>query len=219
MSFLKAPPRNIYFGCLKESKSEGGETALCDFRKVYKDLSPELRDKFISKKIKYRRKHYSVGEKWTYDVGAMKTWSELFGASTKKEVEDICKEENAPGVQWIGPNNDIFLQEWIDDPCQTHPISNELVWFNHSQVFHWTAFPAELWFAFLRIKSLPLFVHFMMISFFTFVKYGILGYKMSLDITFGDNSPITLLEMNEVRRAIHENMVFSRWSKGEYVEI
>ena len=34
MSFLKAPPRQLYFGCIKASTSGGGETALCDFRKV-----------------------------------------------------------------------------------------------------------------------------------------------------------------------------------------
>ncbi len=34
MSFLKSPPKQLYFGCLQESKSGGGETALCDFRAV-----------------------------------------------------------------------------------------------------------------------------------------------------------------------------------------
>lgn len=45
MSFLKAPPRQLYFGCLKASKCMGGETALCDFRKVYQDLPSALVEK------------------------------------------------------------------------------------------------------------------------------------------------------------------------------
>jgi hypothetical protein len=45
MSFLKAPPRQLYFGCLKASKCMGGETAICDFRKVYQDLPLDLREK------------------------------------------------------------------------------------------------------------------------------------------------------------------------------
>jgi hypothetical protein len=65
MSFLKSPPRQLYFGCLKESVSGGGETSLCDFRKVYQDLPPALQTKFDTLKIVYQRTHFRVGEKWT----------------------------------------------------------------------------------------------------------------------------------------------------------
>jgi hypothetical protein len=219
MSFLKAPPRELYFGCLKESKSLGGETALCDFRRVYQDLSEELRTKFATKKIKYTRKHLKVGETWTYDVGAMLGWPRLFDTSDPKQVEAICREEESPDVQWIGPDHDTFLQEWIDDPFQRHPITNELAWFNHSQVFHWTTFPAELWFAFRRMHNIRLFLHFVLVSIFNIIKYGIFGYKMALNTSFGDGSPITFREMNEIRKAIHKNMVFSRWKKGDILAI
>lgn len=212
MSFLKAPPRFLYFGCMKESSTLGGETSLCDFRKVYQDLSPQLRDKFLTKQIKYTRKNHRIGEKWTYDVGAMKSWEELFGTTSKEEVEKICKEEDAPPARWI---NDTFYQEWVDKPYQVHPITNEPVWFNHTQVFHWSTFPAELWYAFCRMKSLKLFVHFVLVSIFTIIKYGILGYKMSLDVSFGDDTPISFEEMNEVRDVIHRHLVFSRWQKGD----
>mmetsp|Transcript_5697 Transcript_5697/g.6389 ORF Transcript_5697/g.6389 Transcript_5697/m.6389 type:complete len:470 (-) Transcript_5697:141-1550(-) len=215
MSFLKAPPRNLYFCCLQESKAVGGETSLCDFRKVYQDLSPSLRDKFVTKKIKYKRKHSKVGEKFTYDAGAMKTWIELFDTSEKTKVEEICQEEDAPMVQWVGPNKDTFMQEWMDDPCMLHPVTNEPVWFNHSQVFHWTTFPSELWYAFCRVRDIHLLFHFLFVSIFSIIKYGLLGYKMALDTTFGDGTPITYHEMNEIRDTIHKNMVFSRWRKGD----
>jgi hypothetical protein len=215
MSFLKAPPRQIYFGCLKASKCMGGETALCDFRKVYQDLPAELREKLATKKIKYTRKHLKVGEKYTFDVGAMLGWAKIFGTSDPKEVEAICRQEDAAPAQWIGPNKDIFLQEWIDEPFQKHPVTGETVWFNHSQVFHWTTFPAEMWHSIRRINGWKLLIHFIVVSIFTFIKYGILGYKMALNTTFGDGSPITFKEMNEIRAAIHKNMVFSRWEKGD----
>lgn len=215
MSFLKSPPRQLYFGCMKASKSVGGETALCDFRKVYQDLSPELREKFANKKIKYTRKHYKVGEKWTYDVGAMLGWPKLFGTEDIDEVEQICLQEQAPKVQWVGPNKDTFVQEWIDEPFQRHPVTLEMVWFNHTNVFHWTTFPAELWFAFRRFNDIRFLIHCIMITIFTVIKYGILGYKMALNSTFGDGTPITLKEMNEVRAAMHKNMIFSRWQEGD----
>ncbi|KAL7525073.1 hypothetical protein ACHAXR_000847, partial [Thalassiosira sp. AJA248-18] len=134
MAFLKSPPRQLYFGCLKESNSAGGETSLCDFRKVYQELDPTVRLKFESKGVLYRRKHGMVGDTWTVDVGAMLSWPAMFGTPHKNEVEAICQEEDAPEVQWIGPNEDNFFQEWNDDSCQLHPVTKEKVWFNHAQV-------------------------------------------------------------------------------------
>eukprot|EP01083_Nonionella_stella_P118438 353576_1 len=216
MSFLNAPPQQIYFGCLKESKSAvGGETSLCDFRKLYHELSPALRNKLITKKIKYQRTHSKVGERFTFDVGGMLSWVDLFKTSDKQKVEKICKEEDAPIVQWIGANQDTFLQEWVDEPFQLHPVTREHVWFNHTQVFHWTAFPCELWYACCRVRDIRLFLHFVFVSIYNVVIYGLLGYKMALDSTFGDGKPISFQEMNEIRDVIHKNMVFSRWSKGD----
>jgi alpha-ketoglutarate-dependent taurine dioxygenase len=219
MSFLKAPPRQLYFGCIKASKSAGGETALCDFRKVYDDLLPELRYKLTTKKLKYTRTHKKVGERLTYDVGAMLSWHQLFGTPDQMKVEEICREEGAPVPQWIGPDEDTFFQEWVDEPFQRHPVTGELAWFNHSNVFHWTTFPAELWFAFNRVQDIRLFIHFVLITIFSLIKYGLLGYKMALNPVFGDGEAITLQEMNEIRRAIHKNMVFSRWQKGDIMAI
>jgi len=219
MSFLNSPPRQLYFGCLQASKTSGGETALCDFRKVYQELSPELREKFAAKKIKYTRTHFKVGEKWTYDVGAMLGWPQLFGTEDLDEVEEICLQEQAPQVHWIGPNKDTFLQEWIDEPYQRHPVTHEMVWFNHTNVFHWTTFPAELWFAFSRLRDIRFFLHAVLIAIFTFIKYGLLRYKMALNSSFGDGTPISISEMNQVRAAIHKHMIFSRWQKGDIIAI
>jgi hypothetical protein len=207
MSFLKSPPRHLYFGCMKASATPGGETALCDFRKVYQDISPQLREKLQSKKMKYTRTHFKVGEKYTYDVGAMLGWPMLFGTPDKQQVESIVQEEEAPAVQWTRPrpNNDTFVQEWIDEPFQRHPVTNEMVWFNHSQVFHWPTFPMELFYAFCRVKDFHLLLHFLVVSIFCVIKYGLMGYKMALNTTFGDGSPIAFHEMNEIRSAIHRN--------------
>jgi alpha-ketoglutarate-dependent taurine dioxygenase len=215
MAFLKSPPKQLYFGCLKESRSRGGETSLCDFRKVYQELDPAVRDKFEAKKVLYIRKHGKVGDKWTVDVGAMLSWTQMFGTSDQQEVETICQEEDAPEVQWIGPNKDTFFQEWKDDACQLHPVTKEKVWFNHAQVFHWSTFPAELWYAFFRIRDIRFLLRSIIIAIIAVIKYCLLGHRMALDIRFGDGSPISVSEMNQVRKVVHKNMVFSTWKKGD----
>ena len=127
-------PRQLYFGCLKEASSGGGETSLCDFRKVYQEMDPVIRQKFEDKRVLYNRTHPKTGEKWTFDVGSMLSWRQMFGTSDMQEVEAISKEEDGAPVQWIGPKNDTFFQSWQDDAVQLHPVTKEKVWFNHAQV-------------------------------------------------------------------------------------
>ena len=53
MSFLPAPPRKLFFCCLEAPTSSGGETCLCDFKKVYEQMNPEIRQKFEEKGVSY----------------------------------------------------------------------------------------------------------------------------------------------------------------------
>lgn len=215
MAFLKSPPRQLYFGCLQESNSGGGETSLCDFRKVYQELDHDVRKKFEEKKVLYNRTHPKIGAKWTVDVGSMLSWTQLFGTSDMDEVEAISQEEDAAPVNWVGPNNDTFHQEWTDEATQLHPDTKEKVWFNHAQVFHYSTFPAELFHAFTRIGDIRFLLRAIFIGFVAVIKYYLLGHRMALDIRFGDGSPISISEMNEVRKVVHKNMVFSTWEKGD----
>jgi alpha-ketoglutarate-dependent taurine dioxygenase len=218
MSFLPEPPSQLYFGCLRPSRSSGGETALCDFRAVARDLSPDLQSKLLSKGIRYTRTHRRAGSRYTYDVSEMVGWQDLFGTSSKEEVERICRLEGTP-VEWSGPGGDTFVSVTHSPAFQVHPVTGEPVWFNHSQVFHWTTFAAELWFAFCRTLEVRLFLHFVWIAVYSCVRYGLLGHKMSLQADFGDGTPITAREMGRIRSAIHRNMVFSRWQRGDLLLI
>lgn len=51
MSFLPAPPRQLFFCCLEAPTSSGGETCLCDFAKVYQQMDPKIREKFEEKGV------------------------------------------------------------------------------------------------------------------------------------------------------------------------
>lgn len=212
MSFLPAPPKHLYFGCLKPSASAGGETALADFRKVFQDVPPELKQKLLRKGLRYTRTHKRHGAWLTYDVSDMLGWPSLFGTDNKAEVEAMCRAEGVP-FHW--DENDTFVSVTQSQAFQLHPITRELVWFNHIQVFHWTTFAAELWFAFKRTWELRLLMQCILIGMFSVIKYGILRHKMSLHVTFGDGECISVREMSQIRRAIHKNMVFNRWQKGD----
>ena len=218
MSFLPEPPSQLYFGCLKPSASVGGETSLADFRSVFRDLPSDLKQKLLDKGIRYTRTHRRVGAKYTYDVSEMLGWPQLFGTDSKEEVERICAKEGIP-YEWQGEDQDVFVSTTQSDAFQLHPVTGEHVWFNHTQVFHWTTFAAELWFAFVRTWEIRLFLHCLFIGLYSILRYVVLGHKMSLNATFGDGEPISVQEMTQIRNAIHQNMVFSRWEKGDLLLI
>ena len=218
MSFLPAPPRKLFFSAIKAPKTVGGETALADFRKVYQDLPTKLRNKLADKKLLYRRSHSKKGQRFTHDVAAMQGWPEVFGTSDKSEVEKIARSENMP-MRWEGRNKDRFVSEFVSDPFQLHPETNEPVWFNHAQVFHWTTFPAELFAAFRRTHEWRLLLHAIQVGVVSIIKYGLLRQKMALTASFGDGTAISVWEMHQIRKAVHKNMVFNRWNKGDIVMI
>ena len=46
MTFVAEPPRRVFFCCLDAPAEGSGETPLCDFRKVWRDLDPEVKRRF-----------------------------------------------------------------------------------------------------------------------------------------------------------------------------
>jgi alpha-ketoglutarate-dependent taurine dioxygenase len=215
MSFLPSPPKQLYFSALQAPTTIGGETAVADFRQVYRDLPRKLREKLSTKKLRYTRTHRKVGtERNTHDVASMLSWPELFGTSDPQQVERLAAGEGMP-LRWEGKNKDIFVSEFQSEPFQLHPDTNEPVFFNHANVFHWTSFPAELFAAFRRTKDLRFLGHALKVTVKSVILYGILRRKMALHVAFGDGTPITILEMHHIRKAVHKNMVFNRWQKGD----
>ena len=76
-------------------------------------------------------------------------------------------------------------------------------------------FAAELYYAFTRIRDIRFLFRAIIIGIVAIIKYCLLGHRMALDIRYGDDSPISVADMNEVRRVVHKNMVFSTWQKGD----
>jgi hypothetical protein len=97
-------------------------------------------------------------------------------------------------------------------------VTGEPVWFNHSQVFHLSAAAGEyrrilrrqpeLRYAALRqvARAAVLFKR-------AFTRTE----DQVLHCTFGDGSPIPDEDMERVRDAIWQNMVFFRWQVGDIV--
>lgn len=217
MSFVKKPPERLLFCCLVAPRSAGGETPLCDFRAVYRDLDPEVRERFVRKGVRNVRNYAGPDGGAPMGPWQLKPWHALFGTTDRDRVEAICR-ENDFEFTWL-PGGKLRLVN-VQPAVRAHPITGEPVWFNHSQVFHLTQAPGEYrriaerqdpW----RMRGLAL------------LSTGLVALQrrlksdddQAMQCTFGDGTPIPDSDMEAVRDAIWKNLRAFRWQVGDIVVI
>ena len=121
----------LYFFCVKASES-GGETPIADVRKVYKRLDPEIRNRFLEKKMMLAR---------NYNDGFGLSWQEVYQTEDKNEVEAYCR-ENSIEFEW--KDGDRLRTRQIRPAVRKHPKTGEPVWFNHAAFFHYTSLEPKM---------------------------------------------------------------------------
>lgn len=124
VSYLKNVPKICFFYCLIPSKI-GGETPIADCRTFLKNLDPEIKKRFIDKKIKYVQNFY--------DGVLGKSWQKTFETEDKSFVEDFCKKEDAQ-ISW-GKESELKIT-YFRDATIKHPKTGEEVWFNQADQWH-----------------------------------------------------------------------------------
>jgi Taurine catabolism dioxygenase TauD, TfdA family len=122
-SYSRVWGKKIIFCCIQPAE-EGGETPLADSRRVLKDISPGLVNKFRTKGVKYRR--YLMP-----DLGM--PWQEVFQTNDRAVAEDICRKNN---IHYKFVDNYALILEWVKPAVYRHPVSGEETWFNHVFFFN-----------------------------------------------------------------------------------
>lgn len=123
MAYSRNWPMKIAFFCIKKAE-QGGETPIADSRKVFERIQPEIREKFMQKKVMYVR---------NYGGGIDLPWQNVFNAGSKSEVEDYCVQA---GIEFEWKENDRLRTRQICQAVAKHPQTNEMVWFNQAHLFH-----------------------------------------------------------------------------------
>jgi alpha-ketoglutarate-dependent taurine dioxygenase len=122
-SYAMSWPMRICFFC-SEAPLTGGETPIADCRKVYQYLDPQIRDRFIEKKVMYARNYGSK-----IDL----SWQTAFQTTDRAEVEEYCR--NAPiDFEWL--EDDRLRTRQVRESVAAHPKTGEVVWFNQAHLFH-----------------------------------------------------------------------------------
>lgn len=122
-SFNLEWPSKILFCCVRPA-DEGGETPLADSCKVYEDVPPEIRARFVAKGVMYVRK---------YGAGLGLDWQTVFQTDDRCAVEEICRRE---GTQFEWKQGDRLRTAVVRPATVRHRATGLEAWFNQAQHWH-----------------------------------------------------------------------------------
>lgn len=177
-------PMKLLFHCV-EPASRGGRTTLAEMTKVTAMIPAAIKDEFERKKVRYVR---------NYRAGVDLPWEEVFGTSSKGEVERFCV-ENDLEYQWTEGG---LKTMQVCQAFASHPITGEKIWFNQAHLFHLSALdPAsqKMMLAFFGEGGLP------------------------RNSYFGDGSAIGGDVLDQIRAAFDHNKLLFEWRKGDVLLI
>jgi hypothetical protein len=217
MSFLRDPPRRLFFTCLEANRAPGGETPLVDVRQVWRDLDPSVRASFEKRGVLIVRNYVGPEGGSRLDLWKLKRWDEMFRTTDRAAIEKRCREVGLDFAWKEGGG----LRLWNQQPAfHAHPRTGEIAWFNHSQVFHLSAAPAE----YRRIARRQGAFRYGLLA--AVAGAAVMAKKtltrpedQAMHCCWPDWTPISDAEMDAVRDAIWKNLVFFPWQRGDVVAI
>lgn len=215
MSFVKNYPRRIFFCCLVASE-DGGETPLVDFRKVYADLDPQVRRRFIDRGIRGIRNYSGPQGGGRFDLWKLKRWDEMFQTTDRGAVEAKCRQEGFE-PSWEASDRLRLISK--HDAVHNHPETGEPVWFNHSLVFHLSAAPGEYRRIYERRHDLRSWFFWQLSRVLVATKRSTPAEDQAMHCTYLDGGEIPDADMEHVRDIVWKHMVIQPWQKGDVVAL
>lgn len=216
MSFLHNPPSNLFFYCYT-APGKDGETPIVDFRKVYAQLDPKVREAFVTKGVRTIRNYNGPEKKDGMDMWKLKRWDEMFLTTDKAKVEATCN-EHLIQYQWLDNGKLRLLND--QDATIKHPETGEPVWFNHTQVFHVASAAIEYGYIVKRLGTLrAMFYNMVTKSMTVLKKLTTKPEEQAMHCTFSDGTPIPDSYVENLEKVIWDNMCFFPWRKGDLLAI
>lgn len=216
MTFIKEPPRRIFFACMVQPQAGGGETPLVDFRKVYQDLDASVRDRFDAKGIKIIRNYAGPNSNSRFNLFELKPWTAMFG--TDKQQAQARAEQEDFEVTWT--KGDGMRLTSHQPAVRPHPHTGEKAWYSHLQVFHISTASGEFERIYRKRSSLKNLALWRATQ--AMVKVQQLLKKPdehAMHCTYSDGSEIPQADVDHLRDVIWDNMQLTPWQKGDVVAI
>jgi alpha-ketoglutarate-dependent taurine dioxygenase len=215
MSYATNPPINIFFYCHVEP-DYGGESPICNFRKVYAELNSKIRDEFDKKGVITVRNYSGLGSKSRFNLFELKKWNEIFNTTEKAEVEKQCREQHIE-FEWLDGGNLRLLHR--TPAAIEHPVTSEKTWFNHLQVFHPHGADVEYSYIHHHQHRAKTFFWKNFIALMVKLKSRTAPMEQSMNVLFGDGTPIPDSYVEHVEGVIWKNMVLMPWKKKDVIAL
>ena len=165
--------------------SEGGETPIADGRRVYESVRPEIRERFEKSGVQYVKNMHGN------EHGFGKSWMAHFETDDRDHVESYL-DDNDIEFEWTANNG---LRTRSTRPATIdHPMTGERLWFNQANLWHVSNLAPNRREQLLRL-------------------HGESG--LPTNAYFGDGSPISDDDMNEVRDVLWQNASLFPWQQGD----
>ncbi len=216
MSFCARPPRRVFFCCLVPPAEGSGETPLCDFRAVWRDLDPVVRERFAARGIRIIRNYSGPGADDSQDPMRLKRWDEMFLTTDRAEVEARCRAEGFEPT-WL-PGGGLRLVS-TQPVHRDHPRSGERVWYNHLTTFHRGTPAAE----YRRIAALrPTERHRALLAVAEALDARSRekpALEQSMHCTARDGSEFEDADLEHLRDVVWKHMRLTPWRRGDVLAI
>jgi hypothetical protein len=129
MAYLPHYPSKLAFFCLQPSTT-GGETIICDMRRVEKALDPTFVEQVRERGVLYLRNFRAPGTTTGYPIldAFHKTWQEAFFTTDQAVAQEAC-EDMGLDFEWLPDGS--MATSFRTTGFATHSITGAEVWFNH----------------------------------------------------------------------------------------
>ena len=184
LSYAHQWPSKIFFYCAVPP-AQGGETPIVDCREVLQSLDSRLRERFISKKVRYVSNMHG-GDR----MG--KSWQDTFETTDKSKVEEYL---SAGGIDFNWDDEGGLHTSQVREAVVTHPATGEQVWFNQAEQWH----PSMLDQKNRRAMA----------------ALGIKEENLPHYASFGDGSALDEEELKQIRTLMREPAVYFPWQKSD----
>lgn len=216
MSFTANPPSRVFFCALRPSDGVGGETPLCDFRKVWRDLDPEVVKRFEEGGLRIIRNYSGPSGGGRFDLWRLKRWDEMFLTTDRAAVEAKCAEQGF-AAEWVGDDG---LRIVSTQPVhRDHPVTGERTWHNHVTTFHISTAAGEYARIFRLRPGARTFALWQFARAMTALQRRQPPMARALHVTRLDGSEIPDADMEHVRDVVWRHMEIEPWQRGDVVAV
>lgn len=180
-SYQQNWPRKLFFFCMVPAQ-RGGQTPIADVRRVYDAIDPEIRQRFIERKWMLVR---------NFDGELGLSWQTVFQTTEKSDVEVYCRQA---GIELEWKEGGGLRTRVVRPAVATHPVTGEMLWFNHLTFFHVSTLdPATS----------------------TALVAGMPEADLPSNTFYGDGAPIEPEVLEHLRAVYRQHAVLFDWQQGD----